>query len=29
MRITELPQRDEAADVVDLLPFNFSKNSAG
>lgn len=27
--LTELPQRDEAADVVDLLPFNFSKNSAG
>jgi len=27
--LTELPQRDEAADIVDLLPFNFSKKSAG
>ncbi|EJT01207.1 transposase IS66 (plasmid) [Rhizobium sp. CCGE 510] len=26
--LTELPQRDEAANIVDLLPFNFSKNSA-
>ncbi|MDD1501136.1 IS66 family transposase [Agrobacterium sp. CNPSo 3708] len=26
--LTELPQRDEAADIGDLLPFNFSKTSA-
>ncbi|KQW55557.1 hypothetical protein ASD03_18465 [Ensifer sp. Root127] len=26
--LNELLQRDEAADIVDLLPFNFSKNSA-
>ncbi|MEF0944373.1 transposase domain-containing protein, partial [Rhizobium sp. BR 362] len=26
--LTELPQRDETADIGDLLPFNFSKNSA-
>jgi transposase len=26
--LTELPQRDEAAEIGDLLPFNFSKTSA-
>jgi len=26
--LTELPQRDETADIRDLLPFNFSKTSA-
>ncbi len=26
--LTQLPQRHEAADIVDLLPFNFSKISA-
>ncbi|MDL2410419.1 transposase domain-containing protein, partial [Rhizobium calliandrae] len=26
--LTELPQRDEAADIGDLLPINFSKTSA-
>ncbi|MBP2449122.1 hypothetical protein JOH51_006630 [Rhizobium leguminosarum] len=26
--LTELPKRDEAADIVDLLPFNFSKTAA-
>ncbi|MFA1676764.1 transposase domain-containing protein, partial [Rhizobium mongolense] len=25
--LTELPQRDEAADIGDLLPFNFSKTT--
>lgn len=26
--LTELPQRDEAADIRDLLPFNYSKTTA-
>jgi len=26
--LNELPQREEAADIGDLLPFNFSKTSA-
>jgi hypothetical protein len=25
--LTELPQRDEAADIGDLLPFNYSKTT--
>jgi hypothetical protein len=24
-----LPQRDERADIVDLLPFNFARTEAG
>jgi hypothetical protein len=27
--LTELPQRDERADIVDLLPFNFARTEAG
>ncbi|MET3758539.1 hypothetical protein ABID08_005921 [Rhizobium binae] len=26
--LTELPQRDERADIVDLLPFNFARTEA-
>jgi transposase len=26
--LTELPQREETADIGDLLPFNFSKANA-
>ncbi|WP_432355562.1 hypothetical protein RMR16_025125 (plasmid) [Agrobacterium sp. rho-13.3] len=26
--LTELPQREKADDIGDLLPFNFSKTSA-
>ncbi|KQT01733.1 transposase [Rhizobium sp. Leaf391] len=26
--LTELPQRDENADIGDIMPFNFSKASA-
>ncbi len=27
--LTELPQREEAADIGDLLPFNFARTKAG